>query len=365
MRLKMMFAVILFMGCDQGAPPFDELPLRDALLAEPEVIAALPENARIRLAARLETVRANDTAIDEVDASQASGPATLVAALDRVRQRRQSEPLMVGVLGNGAAWPIRDCPVPSHAPTLPQFEGPPATATATMETQALETEAGAAVRGLFAASGAHHLVRVVGWPAGAVAIDDTVYVNAAWLVSLAPSGAQKIDGGAWDGLVSPGGAAAGGTVSALSGGAAQDPNGAAPAAGIDTPARILGALTSANQGDAGAVPQPSSPQAPPIVDTVDACSGCASGCDTSSDDSCATTSDDGGDSCDASAADDSSNADSCNSASSDGGDPCSAGADSEAEAASCQISRGHGHKSLGTRLWLLAPLAFLLLRWRS
>ena len=364
MRLKLMFAVILFVGCDQGAPPFDELPLRDALRAEPEVVAALPENARTRLAARLETARVNDIAIDEVDASQAAGPATLVAALDRARQRRQSEPLMVGVLGNGAGWPIRDCAVPSHAPALPPFEGPPATATATMETRALETEAGAAVRGLLAASGAHHLVRVVGWPVGAVAIDDAVYVNAAWLVSLAPSGDQKIDGGAWDGSANPGGAAAGGTAKAVSGGAAEDPNGAAPTSGIDRPARILGAWPSANQGDAGTAPQPSSPGAPPIVDPVDTCSACASGCDTSSGDSCAASGDDGGDSCDASA-DDGSSADSCNSASSDGGDACSAAADSGAGAASCQISRGHGHQTLATRLWLLAPLAFLLLRRRS
>jgi len=179
-----------------------------------------------------------------------------------------------------------------------------------------------------------------------------------------PSGDQKIDGGAWDGSVSPGGPAAGGTVNAISGGAAQDPTGAEPASGSDRPARILGAWTSANQGDAGAAPQPSSPGTPPIVDPVDTCSACASGCDTSSGDSCATAGDDGGDSCDASA-DDGSSADSCSTASSDSSDACSAGADSGAGAGSCQISRGHGRKSLGTRLWLLAPLAFLLLRRRS
>jgi hypothetical protein len=383
MRLKTVLVLVLIAGCDQGAPPFDELPLRDTLRAEPEVIASLPESARIRLAARLEAARMSDGAVDEFSANQATGTAALVVALDRVRQRRQGEPLMVGVVGDGAGWPIGDCASPSHLPVLPPIGGAPATATASMETQALETGAGAALRCLFAAAGASHLIRVVGWPAGAVAIDDTVYVNAAWLVSLARGGEEKMDGGAGDGSNSTGGNVAGGNVaggnvaggrsSLLSGDSAQDPDGTAPAPGIDTRARILsGALTAANRGDAGVTPQPSgqdpgqNPQAPPVGDAVDACAECASACDTSSEDSCDSSADSGGDSCDTSSADDGSSADSCNSASSDGSDPCSAGsADGGDEAANCQISRGRGHKSYGTRLWLLAPLAFLLFRRRS
>ena len=382
MRLQTMFALLLLAGCDQS-PPFDLLPLRDALRADPAVIASVSETARMQLASRLESARTKDLTTDELETSEASTPASLVVALDRVRQRRQSEALMVGMLNHGAAWAIRESAVPPDAPGLPPIEGSPAAATAAMETRALEGEAGAALRALLVATGAHHLHRVVGWPAGAVAIDDTVYVNASWLVSLAPTGDDGVDGGAKgvaiDGSFPPGVMAAAGAFNPSVGGGSPDPEGKAPASEVPTEV-LRGALTSATQGDAGVRQQPpgTDPPSPTVSDVADACSECAAACDSSGSDSCDTRSDssdacdsssdstDGSspDACDSNAeSTDASSTDACNTTTADSSDSCS-GAGDGADAASCQIAHTRGHKSSGIRIWLMAPLAFLLLKRR-
>ena len=380
MRLKNTFMLVLLAGCDQGSPPFDQLPLRDALRAAPEVIASLPESARIQLAVRLEAACAKDVAIDELPSSTTSTPAATVVALDRMRQHRQSEPLIIGVFSNEAAWAIRDCATAPGAPVLPPIEGTPAVATAAMEILALGSEAGEAVRALLAASGAHHVHRVVGWPAGAVAIDDTVYVNASWLVSLAPAGNEKMDGGADGGAIagsaSPGVIAPAGAVNPSVGGSLPDQEGTSLTWKASAVPKLRGALPSGDRGDAGVVQPPSGydPQPPAGGDSADACVQCAAGCDTDSgdscdsgDDPCAASSDDGsGDSSDPCAspaeASDGSSADACANTSDDDAAACS-GAGEGADAASCQVSRGRGHKNSGTRIWLCVPLAFLLF-WR-
>ena len=363
MRLPTTFALLLLAGCDQ-TPPFDQLPLRDTLRADPDVIASLPETSRMRLAARFEGARANDVTIDTLEPSNASTPAALVVALDGVRQRRQGEALIAGLLNKGAAWAIRDCAAPSQAAPLPPFDGAPVAATATMERRALESEAGVAVRALLAASGAHHLHRVVGWPAGAVAIDDTVYVNGSWLVSLAPASEETMDGGAVDGSVSPGGPVATGTLQPAAGGPLQSPPGTSSTSATRTSA-LRGGLIPANHSDAGVSVQPtgSDSPAPTASDTADACSQCAGSCDTSGSDSC-DSSDDSSNACDSGAeGTDGSSTDSCDTASDDSSASCSSAGDG-ADAASCQVARGRGHKSSGTRIWLMAPLAFLLLKRR-
>ncbi len=357
MRLESAIVLVLLVGCEQGPPPFEELPLRDALHADPDVVASLSDSARVTLAARFEAARAKDDRTDEVATGEAGLPIAMVAALDGVRVRRKAEPLAVGILSNGAAWSVRERAYPSHAPGLPPIEGTRAAATATMEERSLQGEAGAALRALLVASGAHRLYRVVGWPAGAVAIEDTVYVNGSWLVSLAPAGA---DGGAADGAAEPGIAAAGGVPNSAAG--AASPGGIAPA--HVAPVEILrGALTSASRGDAGVVQQPSgaAPQSSSSGDVADSCATCAAGCDTGDGESC----DSGDDSC-SSPSDDSydGGGDPCATASDDGGGDACAGAGDGTDAASCQLSRGGRHGSSGTRMWLLAPLVFLLLRRR-
>lgn len=380
MRMKITLALlVLTAACDQGSPPFDQLPLRDALRAAPEVIAALPQPARVQLAVRFESARTKDAVIDRLEESPVGTPVTLVAALDRVRQRRQSDAIVTGVIYGGAAWPIRDLDVPAQAPVLPPLEGEPAAESARLEIRALQGQAGEDLRALLAASGAHHLYRVLHWPAGAVAIDDTVYVNASWLVSLAPADGEAIDGGSFDGAASSEGTGVGNSSHPST---ATGPLGHwQPASAAADPAQaVTDVLSTVNQPDAGVAPQPPAPAAQPSAgDVADDCSECAGSCDTSGcdssnsgDDPCADSSDSGDDPCASGAADDP-NADSCDSAgsdgsadgcdtsSSDGGEACASAGDG-GDAASCQISRGHGRKKSGTQMWLGAPLAFLLLR---
>ena len=205
---------------------------------------------------------------------------------------------------------------------------------------------------------------------------------------VAPANREGIDGGAVDGggnseAMSVTGAVRGRTVVGPS-------NPESPSAKLTDPARVLDGVSPwSNQDDAGVGPPSSTPEPDPSVgDVVDACSGCAGTCNTESSDSCdsgdsgedpcATTSEDtsgdavdpcasGGDtsydnsadSCDTTSAD-SGSAESCDNTSSDSGEGCASSGDSS-DAATCQVARGRGHKNSGTRIWLLAPLAYLLM----
>jgi len=157
--------VALAIGCGEGGPPLDELPLRDALRATPQVVAGLPAEARTRLAARLEAAGAFDGTTDRLE-DAASAAETLVGALDRLRMDRQADPLLVGIIADGLARPTSDpSPTDPVSPTaLPPIEGEPAGETAALERRALDGAAGASERALLVASGARHLRRVTGWP---------------------------------------------------------------------------------------------------------------------------------------------------------------------------------------------------------
>ena len=194
-KLELAWLLILVAGCGEDGPPLDELPLRDALSADPAVIAAMPEEARQRLATRLEVARTNDGASDDADSVGAGDPRALVAQADAARARRGAEALIVGDISTGAARAlVVGLDVPTGAATLPDLETESAGASITpLESRALQGGAGSVLRGLLAASSAHRLRRVVGWPIGAVAIGDTAYVSGAWLAALAPASA---DGGA-------------------------------------------------------------------------------------------------------------------------------------------------------------------------
>ena len=181
--LSMGLSTLVLVGCGDGTPPLDELPLRDTLRADPAVVAALDDSARQRLAARFEAAVTEDATSDAVVADRPT-PASEVTSLDEARLRRAADALVVGTIGDGVARPVA---VGAGAQTpLPQLEGEVATTTAALEARALDGAAGARLRALLAVSGAQRLERVVGWPAGAVAIGETIYVDASWLVALAP-----------------------------------------------------------------------------------------------------------------------------------------------------------------------------------
>ena len=175
---------------------------------------------------------------------------------------------------------------------------------------------------------------------------------------VAPANREGIDGGAVDGggnseAMSVTGAVRGRTVVGPS-------NPESPSAKLTDPARVLDGVSPwSNQDDAGVGPPSSTPEPDPSVgDVVDACSGCAGTCNTESSDSC-DSGDSGEDPCDTTSTD-SGSAESCDNTSSDSGEGCASSGDSS-DAATCQVARGRGHKNSGTRIWLLAPLAYLLM----
>ena len=122
MRLRWLWLVVVVLGgCGEGPPPLDELPLRDALRADPEVVAALTDGARATLAARLEAARAGDAVADDVGTG-AEEPAAQVAALDLARARRSGGPLIAGVIAGGVATPVAGSAADAAGNALPPLE---------------------------------------------------------------------------------------------------------------------------------------------------------------------------------------------------------------------------------------------------
>ena len=332
---------LVFVGCGDGTPPLDELPLRDTLRADPAVVAALDDSARQRLAARFEAAVTEDVTSDVV--ADRPTPADEVTSLDEARDRRAADALVVGTIGDGVARPVA---VGAGAQTsLPQLEGQVATTTAVLEARALAGTAGVRLRALLTVSRAHRLERVVGWPAGAVAVGETIYVDASWLVALAPV-ESGVDG--------PDAADGGPSASPVSVGTGGD----APASGVAASTPPIALATSAASFDAGTYlppppPPPPPPDGPSFWDACsassDACAGSSDSCDTtgSSDSSCSGT-DDGSDS-------------SCSGTDDGSADACAAPPD---DGGSCRVSPGRERPRDATIVWVLAPLGFLLGRRR-
>ncbi len=182
-------AVLPSWGCGSADPPLDQLELRDALLSDPVVIAGLPQEAQQRLAGRFWAAVALPESAQTLPKTDANTPEQRLRRLDAQRQQRGQDAFLVGVWGSDAAVetispferPVRSSPsVP-----LPPLLGRASTATQAQEARALAGRAGATIEDLRNVSGAVQLERVVGWPIAVLAIDDRVYVNAAWLTAVA------------------------------------------------------------------------------------------------------------------------------------------------------------------------------------
>ncbi|WP_437735786.1 hypothetical protein [Sorangium sp. So ce1335] len=197
-RAAVLLGVAALGACSAETPPYDDLPLRDALSAAPEVLAALPEEALHDLAVRLEEAHGaagGETAI--AGAEIASVPA-LVRSADAAREERGEDAVVLGALepsaegfvlravasgaSSASVAPERGPEGPLDRPVL---SGEPASPeTARLEEAALDGRAGVILADLARRAEAHDIIRVTGLPAGVVALDRTVYVNAAWLVAL-------------------------------------------------------------------------------------------------------------------------------------------------------------------------------------
>ena len=329
--LSIGLSTLVLVGCGDGAPPLDELPLRDTLRADPAVVAALGDSARQRLAARFEAAVTDDAISDAV--AERLTPASEITSLDEARARRAADSLVVGMIGDGVARPVAEG-AGTQTP-LPELEGEVATTTAALEARALDGAAGARLRALLTVSGARRLERVVGWPAGAVAIGGTIYVDASWLVALGPAegGVDSPDAAAGD---TPRSAASPASVAANGGGS--------PPSGVAVVSSPIAPAASAATFDAGTfTPLPPSPPPPPGPSFWD---GCAAGSD-----SCAAS----GDSCD------SSDDDSCSGTDDGSTDSCSTPPD---DGSDCRVSPGRERPRAATIVWVLAPLGFLIGRRR-
>jgi len=111
--------------------------------------------------------------------------------MDDWRRAHQLDALVLGRLEPGEGQlVVRGLAAPADGdardrPT--ELQGEPATSTAAMEHAALASEAGGVLTALGRRFGTSRLVRVTAWPTGALVAGDTVYVNASWLVALSPA----------------------------------------------------------------------------------------------------------------------------------------------------------------------------------
>ncbi len=369
---RWLLLLVTIAGCAPAAPPFGELPLRDALRADPEVVAALPDGERGRLAARFQAAAAADTAADAVDQAgtlegllgapattppgdaqlrqgeTAGAPAALVDGLDRARQRRSADALVIGVVAGGEAQalPAGTQAGAVDAAALPPIDGGVAAATADLEARALAGAAGASLRELLAASHARRIERVVGWPAAAVTVGDTVYVNGAWLVAMAPAG----DGGAACEVGWCDGGAAACDAGPRDGGAAACDAGPRDGGGRGQagPVRPSVDVDFANDGTGGSRGWTSTTTTTSIgggstTDDLNIAGAAADSCAALAD-ACAST-DDGSD-------------DSCGGGDDDSQDACSAPPDDGSDA-DCAAAPGRGRTPAATIVWMFAPLVYL------
>lgn len=184
-----LLAVLPLANCGPAEPPLDQLELRDALLSEPAVIAALPREAQQRLAGRFWAAVALPEPTQSMPPAEQSAPEPRLRRLDAQRQQRGQDAFLMGTLGRDAvAETLRPFYRPARsAPTtpLPPLAGPPSTATSVQEAHALAGRAGAAIEDLRNVSGAAQLERVTGWPTAVLVMDDHIYVNATWLTAVA------------------------------------------------------------------------------------------------------------------------------------------------------------------------------------
>ena len=174
-------------ACSSPAPPYADLSSRDALGADPSVLAALSLAEQTAIAEHLEQERTTEVDADSVALSGPATPQEVLRAMDESRRAAGEDALVVAKLeATGGALGVRALGGTgnegSAAAPLPPLEGEPATETAEAETRALDGKAGQILADVMGETGAHRLVRVTQWPTGVAVVDGVAYVNGSWLV---------------------------------------------------------------------------------------------------------------------------------------------------------------------------------------
>ncbi|NUQ78066.1 MAG: hypothetical protein HUU21_31425 [Polyangiaceae bacterium] len=187
----------LLPACGPETPPYEDLPLRDALRASPETLAALPEEARLDLALRLVDAQDDIENVDAIDETPARAgvpsAAALVRGADEAREAEGKDALVLGsieprgddlfVVRQVALEELPGGGLDPASLEVPSDEAPSIT-TKALEDAALRGKAGAVLAALAQRAGADDRIRITGWPAGVIVVDRTVYVNASWLVAM-------------------------------------------------------------------------------------------------------------------------------------------------------------------------------------
>lgn len=176
-------------ACSAETPPYDDLPLRDALSAAPEVLAALPEHVLHDTAARLEEAHRAGGEEAAIAGVEIASVAALVRGADAAREDRGEDAIVLGAIEPSTeGFTLRSLAAEGASGAAlgsPVLKGQPASpATAHLEEAALGGRAGEIVAQIARRAEARELVRVTALPVGVVAQDHTVYVNASWLVAL-------------------------------------------------------------------------------------------------------------------------------------------------------------------------------------
>lgn len=183
-------AAWMLAGCGQDAPPYEELPLRDALRAAPEVVATLPFEARRELALRLDAAGLDQDGATMLELPDTATIDSLARVADEAREEEGQDALVVGEIFSQANEFVVHAEIADEAALDGTAVGPiflrgqPGAETKPFEDAALQGRAGKWLRELSARADTKQMVRTTGLPMGAWAFDDTLYVNASWLVAM-------------------------------------------------------------------------------------------------------------------------------------------------------------------------------------
>ena|GEM_PF-2900014 len=179
----------LLVGCGaESSPPFDVLPLRDALRAAPDVMANLPEASRAELAARFEEAERSSEAPLAFALPEVPTVDNLVSSADKLREASEKDALILGELTTDDGHAVIDAHAAgdSDAANVGPLDvhGQADVVAAPFEEVALRGRAGKTLRELATRTHATRVVRMTGLPMGAVVLDDEIHVNESWLVVM-------------------------------------------------------------------------------------------------------------------------------------------------------------------------------------
>lgn len=176
----------VIVGCGEEAPPYDALPLRDALRAAPEVVVTMSDESRRDLALRLQEAEQVEPET-VVFAPKSLELDALVTSADAVREASNKDAIMLGeIVANEGHGLFEVHAANSEIDESKSFEllGKASDGAAPFEEAALRGAAGKTLREFVEQTHAQSVVRMTGLPVAAVAWKDQVYVNETWLVAM-------------------------------------------------------------------------------------------------------------------------------------------------------------------------------------